>query len=134
MKNIFNILVFLILSPTLALATTTVLEGDAGKAAYEANKSSAQVLAQKDKKFILRMPDGTEKKKPKTMTVKVGEQFFITNEEERFVHNVYDNSDNSWVLKKQQPSEAAAITFNEAGTHKLRCAIHPKMKVKIIVE
>lgn len=120
--------------PLAAQANTSVLEGAEAKAKYESMKGKAQVLAQKDKIFILRAPDGSATEKPKKMTVKVGEPIFLTNEEEKYTHNVYDNTDNSWVLKKQAPSEVAVITFGAPGEHKLRCAIHPKMKIKVTIE
>jgi plastocyanin len=66
--------------------------------------------------------------------VKAGEYFFIVNEEDKFIHNVYDMDDESWILKKQEPSGIAAIKFDEAGTHAIRCAIHPTMKTLIKVE
>ena len=133
-KAIVRLMLAFFLVPSYAYAGTVVKEGAEAKTLYEAAKATAQVLAQKDKIFILRAPGGAETKKPKEMTVKVGETIYLTNEEEKYVHNVYDNSDNSWVLKKQAPSEVAAITFNAAGKHKLRCAIHPKMKIKVIVK
>ena len=52
-----------------------------------------------------------KRKKPKKLTVKAGEQIFLTNEEEKYVHNVYDTTDNSWVLKKQEPGGVAVISF-----------------------
>ena len=120
--------------PATAFAGTTVVEGADAAAQYEAKKGSSYTLAQKDKIFILRAPDGTETPKPKTLTVKAGEVIFLTNEEEKYVHNVYDSSDDSWVLKKQEPSGVASIAFSDPGEHKLRCAIHPKMKIKVTVE
>ena len=115
-------------------AETKVLEGDEAKALYDQTASESYVLRQIDKIFILVAPDGTETEKPDAFTVKAGEYFFITNEEEKVVHNVYDQSDHSWVLKKQEPAGYAAIAFGNPGEHKLRCAIHPKMKVTVTVE
>lgn len=117
-----------------ANAATNVVEGDAAKTKYEAEKSKFHTLKQINKRFVLVAPDGTENKKPKEMTVATGEFIFITNEEDKVVHNVYDQTDQSWVLKKQKPSGYAAISFDSAGTHKLRCAIHPKMKITIHVK
>ncbi len=135
MKKIASGLIALtVFMPTVAFAGTTVIEGDEAKKMYESSKGKAHALAQKDKTFILRTPDGSETPAPKSFTVKAGEPIFLTNEEEKYVHNVYDNTDNSWVLKKQNPSEVAVITFSKAGEHKLRCAIHPKMKVTVNVQ
>ena len=119
---------------TAAYADTRVIEGDEAKALYEKSKSEFNTLRQSNKKFILVAPDGTETPKPKKLTVAKDELIFITNEEEKFVHNVYDRSDRSWVLKKQEPGGYAAISFSKPGEHKLRCAIHPKMKITVKVE
>jgi plastocyanin len=114
-------------------AASKVVEGDEAKQLYDAQKTKAQVLVQKDGSFHLRKPGAAEEDKPATLTVKAGELFFITNEEMAFVHNVYDETDASWVLKKQVPSSVAALAFDTPGEHKLRCAIHPKMQVTVMV-
>lgn len=124
----------LVLMPMMALAGTTVVEGDEAKKIYDAKKATSQTLVQKDKKFIVRAAGGAETADAATLSVAAGETFFLTNEEEKYVHNVYDNTDNSWVLKKQEPSQVAAITFAEAGEHMLRCAIHPTMKITVTVK
>ena len=118
----------------VALAETRVVEGDEAKALYDKLKLEFNTLRQSNKAFTLVAPDGTETPKPKKLTVAPDELIFITNEEEKFVHNVYDRSDRSWVLKKQEPGGTAAISFSEPGEHKLRCAIHPKMKITVKVE
>lgn len=124
----------LVMSSFAYAAETGVVEGDEAVALLESKKGSAYVLKQIDKVFVLVAPDGTETEKPDAMTVKAGEYFFITNDEEKVVHNVYDETDQSWVLKKQQPGGVAAIAFGASGVHKLRCAIHPKMKIAVTVE
>lgn len=119
--------------PTLAFAAVEAVEGDSAKQLYEADKGKSQVIVQKGKKFLLRAPGGAEEA-AKNVTVKAGERIYFTNEEEKYVHNIYDADDASWSLKKQSPSDVAAVTFNEPGKHKLRCAIHPNMKINITVE
>ncbi len=116
-----------------AFCASKVLDGDDAQHLYDAEKSKAQVLVQKDTSFHLRKPGTAEEDKPATLTVKKGEYFFIVNEEMAYVHNVYDETDASWVLKKQAPSSVAALSFDSSGEHKLRCAIHPKMQVTVIV-
>ena len=133
-RQIFvGVLVAFFLSGT-ASAETRVVEGDEAKALYDKSSSEFNTLRQSNKTFILVAPDGMETPKPKKLTVAPDELIFITNEEEKFVHNVYDRSDRSWVLKKQEPGGYAAISFSEPGEHKLRCAIHPKMKITVKVE
>jgi len=116
-----------------AYAKTIVLEGADAEQAFTKEKTAAIVLVQKNKEFILRTPDGKETAKPEMITVKAGQRFYIVNEEHEFVHNVYDETDSSWVLKKQQPSGIAAIAFDTPGRHNLRCAIHPTMKTAVEV-
>ena len=118
--------------PVVALAETSVIEGDEAMKLYQADKGKAQVLVQQNKEFILRA-GSKETPKPEIVTVKAGERFYIANEEHSFVHNVYDETDSNWVLRKQEPSKVAAITFDKPGTHKLRCAIHPTMKTELHV-
>jgi plastocyanin len=132
-KRMPMLLMALLLFPFTTLAETVVVEGESAKSMYNADMGKTQVLSQKNKSFILRAPNGNEIISPTTMTVKAGERFYILNEEEIFIHNVYDTSDSSWVLKKQLPSNIAAITFTTAGKHSLRCAIHPAMEVNVDV-
>ena len=118
-----------------AYGKTQVIEGPEATALYNKNNNQFQVLAQKDKIFIYRHKNN-EIIRPEEITVKVGEVFFIINEEEKFIHNVYDMDDDSWILKKQEPGGIAAVSFTKEGRHALRCAIHPTMKtlIKVIKE
>lgn len=134
MKSVWHIFLFqLFFMPIAALAGTEVLEGQDAEYLMKEHQSSAAVLSQKNKVFVLNKSDGEKVQNPQEITVKVGEYFFITNEEDRTVHNVYDLVDRSWVLKKQIPGGIAAIKFNEAKMHKLNCAIHPQMRVTVNV-
>lgn len=126
-------LMALLFVPLTVFAGTAIVEGDQAKALYNADKGKAQVLVQKNKIFILRAPNGEETSNPNTIKVKVGERFYIANEEEIFIHNVYDTTDSNWVLKKQTPSNVAAITFDAPGKHSLHCAIHPTMEIDVNV-
>lgn len=123
----------LCLYASVAISNTIVLEGVEAKKMYDASKDTAQILVQKNKVFILRH-EGKEENRPEEIEVKAGEYFFIVNEEDKFIHNVYDINDDSWILKKQEPSGVAAIKFDTAGRHAIRCAIHPTMKTLIKVE
>ena len=119
--------------PCLVRADVIVIEGEEARKLYNAEKYSKIILLQKNKVFTLRI-GSSNTIMPKTTTVKVNERFFIVNGEERVVHNVYDISDGSWVLRKQKPGGIAAISFDTPGEHKLRCAIHPKMQITVKVE
>jgi len=114
-------------------ANAQIVEGDAAKKKFESDKNSSSVLYQRKKKFYYSKNGADEVKKPKEITIKAGEPLFIINEEKKITHNVYDETDGSWVLKKQKPGGTAYTTFSKPGVHKLRCAIHPKMKVSVTV-
>ena len=117
------------------LASTDVMEGDEVQSNYEASKDSTIALIQKRKTFYLQEPGNPKlKRKPKEITVKAGEVIYIINNEKKITHNIYDTSDESWVLTAQEPGDIAALKFTTKGVHDLKCAIHPKMKVKLIVE
>jgi plastocyanin len=133
-KSFFHLVISLVfLSASAAWAETEVLEGDKAKSLKETH-NTAQTLSQKDKVFLLKKPSGeTAEMQPKEITVEAGDYLFINNDEENTVHNVYDMSDQSWVLKKQLPGSMAAIKFTEPKEHKLRCAIHPNMQTTVNV-
>lgn len=134
MYRIFAFLIVLLIAvPSTGHAGIQVTEGDEAKTLYAADKGKVQVLVQKNKEFTLRAPGGKETPKSETITVKVGERFYIVNEEDTFVHNVYDVTDSSWVLRKQSPGNVAALVFNTPGKHSLRCAMHPIMKIDVNV-
>jgi plastocyanin len=131
-KNLWIVLALLIL-PHTAWAGVQITEGEEAAKLYTADKNKAQVLVQYNKEFTLRAPDGQATLKPAAVTLKVGERLYISNEEKLIVHNVYDTSDSSWVLRKQPPSTIALIVFDKPGIHALRCAIHPIMKIDVHV-
>src|SRR5262245_28063524 len=110
-RQFILLLALCLLLPTIVYAKAAVVEGDDAKKAYEADKNKAQMLVQKDKNFILRS-DGADTLKPDRFRVKVGERFYILNDEAEYVHNVYDQSDAGWVLKKQEPASMAAVSFD----------------------
>lgn len=133
MKRFISMVVSLaVLLPATAMAAK-VTEGEEAKKLFEAEKATAVILMQKDKKFVLRHK-GADTPEPKEIKVKVGERVFITNDEEKIVHNVYDSTESDWVLKKQEPSSVAAVAFEKAGTHNILCAIHPQMVTTVIVQ
>lgn len=67
------------------------------------------------------------------VTVKVGESLACVNDDET-THNVYSNSDgNQFDLGAQAPGTTAMHIFDHVGKAKVRCAIHPKMKIDVTV-
>lgn len=80
-------------------------------------------VTQQDKQF-------SERK----ITIKTGDTILFVNEDET-THNVHSMSEGfAFDLGAQAPGETDAYTFEEAGKVKVRCAIHPKMKIDVTVE
>src|SRR5688572_19255439 len=70
----------------------------------------------------------------KDITVKAGDSITFVNEDD-VTHNLYSKSDaKSFEIAKQEPGNKESVTFDKAGEVKIRCAIHPKMKLTVKVE
>jgi plastocyanin len=81
------------------------------------------VVGQKNKKFS-----------ESEITVRVGDTVVFVNDDD-IVHNVYSRSECcKFNVKAQAPGTSSAIKFDKPGTVEVRCAIHPKMKLKIHVQ
>ena len=87
-------------------------------------KATEIIISQKGKKFV-----------PGTVQVKVGDPLTFVNEEKRKRHNVYTRSaDFSYLkIRKQKPGDRDSVTLKNAGTAIIKCALHPKMKLTVIV-
>ncbi len=81
------------------------------------------VVSQNGKKF-------SEKK----VTLKAGDTIRFVNADD-IVHNVRSaTSGHEFDLGAQQPGTEIAHTFSKRGKVKVRCAIHPRMKMSVVVE
>ena len=70
----------------------------------------------------------------KSIHIKVGDSIRFVNKDD-IVHDVHSDSDgNTFDLGAQQPGVETSHTFDKPGTVKVRCAIHPKMKLEVVVE
>jgi plastocyanin len=68
-----------------------------------------------------------------TLTIKKGQTVTFVNKDP-FTHNVYSESPGvSFDLKTQPPGKSSDVTFSTTGEALVECAIHPSMKMKIIV-
>jgi len=67
------------------------------------------------------------------ITVKVGDSITFVNDDD-ITHNVHSAGGADFDLGAQKPGDKTSYTFDKAGTFKIRCAIHPKMKLKVTVE
>jgi len=68
-----------------------------------------------------------------SLSVKVGDTVSFLNEDP-FFHNVFSLSDAKFFdLGSYPQGEAKSVTFDEAGTVEIECAIHPDMTMVIEV-
>lgn len=105
------------LKTLLALsATLTSLVGTVLWAAQEFS------VAQKDKQFTVQ-----------ALSVKVGDVVSFPNEDNLF-HNIYSlSSPKIFDLGSYKKGETRRVAFDKPGIVEVRCAIHPGMKLKIVV-
>ena len=69
----------------------------------------------------------------KRITIKVGDEITFVNRD-RVAHNVYSRTKGTqFDLKVQNPGASNTVTFDNPGVVKVRCAIHPKMKLTVNV-
>ncbi len=98
---------------SLALLMMTAMSAHAAEVA----------INQKGKKF-------SEKK----VTIAVGDSLKFVNDDGT-THNVHSRTKgHDFDLGAQEPGTEATHTFSKAGKVKVRCAIHPKMKMTVMVE
>lgn len=70
----------------------------------------------------------------KEITVKKGDTVEFVNEDP-FFHNVFSLSDTiMFDLGSFPQGESKKVVFEDAGEVEVECAIHPNMKMKVIVE
>lgn len=67
-------------------------------------------------------------------TIQVGDKIVFQNLDD-VTHNVYSNSKgNEFDIRVQRPGGSTSVTFWSEGVAEIRCAIHPKMKMTIVVK
>lgn len=82
----------------------------------------ATEVIQKNKRFT-----------PDVVTVKKGQSVTFKNDDP-FVHNVYSQTPGmAFDIQTQKAGESSVIKFDKVGEADVRCAIHPTMKMKVIV-
>ena len=68
----------------------------------------------------------------KEISVSVGDTVVFKNDDKRD-HNILIKS-LGFNSGKQNPGELVSLEISEAGKHKVRCGIHPKMKMTIVAK
>lgn len=87
------------------------------------SQAAEVTVLQKDKAFA-----------EKEITIKAGDTINFVNEDD-ITHNVYSRSKgNKFDVGAQRPGTSVTQSFPQAGKAKVRCAIHPKMKMTVHVE
>ena len=92
-----------------------IVAGDAAAGQY--------VVSQKKRKFT-----------PRVVAAKIGDKVVFLNDD-RFAHNLFsETSGYEFDIRKQMPGDRHTITLKRKGEFEIRCAIHPRMRMKITVE
>ena len=105
-----------------AILTLTLVGGITGLTVAVANAGDVAVT-QAGKKFSERR-----------LTIAVGDTITFVNDDDT-THNVHSMNDgHAFDLGAQAPGTEMSHTFDTPGQIKVRCAIHPKMKIDVTVE
>jgi plastocyanin len=85
--------------------------------------AAAHRVAQKGRAFSLSQ-----------ITIARGDTVLFSNDDE-FLHQIYVDSPNmSFDSDEQPPGQTIQVNFPRAGTFPVRCHIHPKMLLTVLVE
>ncbi len=85
--------------------------------------TSEHVVTQKGRKF-------SEKK----MTLAVGDTIKFVNDDD-VTHNIHSTSSgHAFDVGALKPGKAVTHKFSKPGKVKIRCAIHPKMKIRLTIK
>ena len=75
-----------------------------------------------------------KKFEPKKLSIKAGDTLTFVNTD-GYVHNVHSKSEgNEFDIGAQDSGASDSVTLANPGKVKIRCAIHPKMKMTVMVE
>jgi plastocyanin len=84
--------------------------------------ASDHPVLQKDRAFSVR-----------SLTLRAGDRIVFTNGDS-ITHNVYSVTPGlEFDLRSQAPGQSDTVTFAKQGTLTVECAIHPKMKLQVVV-
>jgi len=70
-----------------------------------------------------------------SVTISRGDRIVFTNEDD-VIHNIHIFGPNDFDkdLGLQKPGKALNYTFAQAGTYRVRCNIHPSVKMTVVVK
>jgi plastocyanin len=70
---------------------------------------------------------------PERIEIKTGSPVVFVNED-RFGHNVYSETGGAdFDIGRQPAGQRTPVVFRRAGTFEVRCRIHPKMRLEVVV-
>ena len=71
---------------------------------------------------------------PSELTIRVGDTIVFMNDD-RVSHNIFSASEGfRFNLSVISPKKSRSYRFDAVGTAEIRCAFHPRMKIKVVVE
>lgn len=81
------------------------------------------VVSQKKKRFD-----------PKLLNAKLGDTLLFVNDD-RYGHNLFsETSGFEFDVRKQMPGDTYRMALDKSGEFEIRCVIHPRMRMTVIVE
>jgi plastocyanin len=99
-------------------------------AALAAALALAAPAAAEDKKIVQKDKAFSQPE----IVVREGDRIVFSNEDS-VSHNLFSRSEGfEFEIKVQLPGQDSAVSFDHAGTAEVRCAIHPEMKLRVVVE
>lgn len=111
---------FAILAMTMALAAAFCLPREAAAAEH--------VVSQKKMQFQV------TGERIETLTIKVGDTIAFANDD-TMAHNVFSRTPGfAFDLRTLRPGTTGRHIFAKTGTIEVECALHPRMKFKLVVE
>lgn len=106
---------FMSVAIAIILGADIIGAGDAAADEY--------VISQKKRKFTA-----------KKLLAKLGDKVVFLNDD-RFAHNLFSETPgHEFSVRKQMPGDRHTVTLDRKGVFEVRCAIHPRMRMKITVE
>ncbi len=104
-----------------SVAVTIIISAGIISAGYAA--ADEYVISQKKRKFT-----------PAVVVAKVGDKVVFLNDD-RFAHNLFSKTPgHEFDVRKQMPGDSHTITLDRKGVFEIRCALHPRMRMKFNVE
>ena len=88
-----------------------------------ANSDTSPVISQKNRTYA-----------PGSVTVRAGETVRIINDDIFLHHAFVDSETLQYDSGSMEEGETRDIAFPVAGEYTIKCAIHPKMRLKVTVE